>query len=60
MPRVNVERFYRGRSHRKGEGPSDSRESGATHEAEHTIREYRERAAQEADRRDSHLPEVQE
>lgn len=51
--RVNVEPFFRGRSHRKGEGASNPRESGATQYAKMTISEHRDRSAREADRRTS-------
>lgn len=52
--RVNVEPFFRGRSHRKGEGASNPRESGCTLRAKMTIRDHRDRSAREADRRDAH------
>jgi hypothetical protein len=51
MPRKpNFEALYRGRSHRKGEGASDARASGAARKASLTIRQYRDRAAREARR----------
>lgn len=52
MAKVNVERLYRGRSHKKGERPSDPRESGASVRGKRTIRDHRDRAARDADRRD--------
>jgi len=49
---VNVERFFRGRSHKAGDGASDPRESGATRRARHTIRKRRQLAADRVDQSD--------
>lgn len=52
MAKINVEKFFRGRSHRFGEGASDPRESGAKQRGYRTIREYRDLSAAKADRRE--------
>lgn len=51
MAKLNVEKLFRGRSHRKGEQASDARESGAKQYGVATIRQYRDRSAQRADKR---------
>jgi hypothetical protein len=49
--RINTEALWAGRSHKRGDRPSDPRESGAAQYGKRTIREHRERTALAADRR---------
>ncbi len=51
MAKLNVEKLFRGRSHRKGERASNARESGARQYGVATIREHRDRSSQRADKR---------
>ena len=58
MPkRINTEALWAGRSHKRGDRPSDPRESGAAQYGKRTIREHRERTALAADRHSDDLGE---